>query len=668
MDQRVKAPPSAGPPIWVHDERSLAYSWLLVLLAAPIIIALLVWFRVLLRRRDELTRSRLRQDSGLVSYSYTGSSSAPKPGDRSSWPAKESRSTSYQLGNPASSTRGKFDAPVNFNVQNQSLKSLVNHTSLYLASLAWQQIFACCMALLMAVLNLLRARNLLACNLVIFPLMSGKLLNLFALTAFSVIRLAKLVNMRRYANKPPSYCSSSTNDDMRSSSNRVTSDTNSSTYNSSSVGQDELSTRDLACQQEARLCESTTTHRLIVSDANSAKRARASRRSCTTTKTKTARPASSNRWQICQSWMLILLSVGLAAVYLYLRLMNMVLVEGGSGGEQAVQAPDNKTSAVHLRDTWQISHGQVTTGYYSAEPSQLVSQSGRASKPGYLRQLANQYELESFMRLLLSRQFVTSRFTCTLAAANYVPAARISAMLLYASLMLIVLMASMASQCLSRAVLRHFVPNSGGGGGGLGSWQARAADLGGFWLAGSQESGASAAYPREPRRRRATGARLLGHHTAPPVGLTSTCSSSCSRCSDEFRPASQPQFRAGRLALVGGAASIASLSSFGAASTEAARSAGWKDVELGADKASLATSNSSTRAAHKLNQETHQASTDKVRPTGAPPWSAASVSQPDLSTTFGWLMYAELRRDLKLSQSVILFGQLLDHAPVLVSS
>lgn len=672
MEQRVAPLPSAGLPIWLHDERILAYSWLLVLLAAPIIIALLVWFRVLLKRRHELTRSRLCQDR-LVSASAFGSTCGSSKADQWSWPAKEcaasstasSSSSTNQQPSPLYS-RSKCETPAQctLKLHKQSLKSLVNHTSLYLASLAWQQIFACCMALLMAVLNLLRARNLLACNLVIFPLISGKLLSLFSLSAFAVLRLTKLVSIRRGVNKRSCHCCSSASASKRRSSRQVVisstggTSTSNGSSNSTSGAQDELSSREAACQQEARLCESTTTHRLISTDANPARRARPGRRAAPSSPTVTSPTAS--RWQMCQSWLLILLSVGLAAVYLYLRLMNMVLVEAN---EQLAHS-DNKNSTSHLRDTWQFSadassRPSQVTGYYSADGlmGAQSSVSRVASKPGYLRQLASQYELESFMRLLLSRQFVTSRFTCTLAAANYVPAARISAMLLYASLMLVVLAASLASQLLSRTILRHFVPADDGQGRVQTSGQSAS-----FWPAGDSCGRAAelARWPA-PRRRRVSAKRVLASQLGP--GLSSTCSTTCSHCSDasELRPASQPQFRVARLALANGAASMGSLSSLGASNSEPGRSARWNDVELGCDKSSSAgTSNEDTAKALQESQ---------ARPTtGASLWSSPSVSQQDLCNTFGWLMYAELRRDLKLSQSVILFGQLLDHAPILVST
>lgn len=594
-----------GPPI----ERFLTYSWLLVLLAAPIIIALLIWFRVLLNRRNELTANRsnqLKQERLVTSYCNANPILMSSQRRTSQQAQHQDQDRSPRLG----SKECKIPALCSLVLQDKLLNSLVTHTSLYLASMASQQIFACFLAVSMAILNLLKARNLLACNLIIFLLMSGKLLALFSLTTFSLFRSLKVLNLRRGVMTKGCPCTSS------SSSKSV----KSSSPSSSSVSQTSASVPG----EPSNFFGSATTCRLLADASRDGRRKSATR------------PRSTADWQVWQALLLILLSASLATVYLYLRLMNMM---AGSRGSQATTGhafgahpATNKTITARTTpgDTWPVSP-MYSTEYYSS--TQMTP-----SSASYLHQLVDQYELDSFIRLLFSASLVTERFCCTLAAANYVPAAKISAMLLYASLMLVILLASVLAQLWGREALRCLIPPRVGSTINLRS------------LVGSETALNQLRLSESRKRRHLMANQHLGRTSdwrvqSSSYNSTGTCSTTCSWCSSERTP----NQRGGGLTQlpVGGAATVASLSSLVLASSsqraEGAESAAEQDL-------------ASDRAGSSLKIDCSRMLTGAI-------WHNQTSS-----ASSDWLMYAELKRDLKLGQSLILFGQLLDHAPVLVSS
>jgi len=222
IDLSPEQQPSAG------NERALVYSWLLVLLVAPVIGVLLIWLLILLRRK-------LRQAHHLVSSMCSSLDEKPKvshsSGEKcnrreeavnepraqkqiaSQRSSARTRNTHYLLesssaisssstssSGPSSSDEvsGNEEARKHRVILTQlyCLRSLVNHTNLYLLTLTYQEIIGCLVAFTIAILNIVRMRNLFCCNLVIFILVASKLLNLLTLTTFSLTKLIKLFRFK----------------------------------------------------------------------------------------------------------------------------------------------------------------------------------------------------------------------------------------------------------------------------------------------------------------------------------------------------------------------------------------------------------------------------------------------------------------------------------------
>lgn len=76
-----------------------------------------------------------------------------------------------------------------------SFNSLVDYTNNFLITLASQQILACSVIILIAILNIIRTRNLFCCNSIVFLFIVIKLAQLFSLTTFACVKLVKLINL-----------------------------------------------------------------------------------------------------------------------------------------------------------------------------------------------------------------------------------------------------------------------------------------------------------------------------------------------------------------------------------------------------------------------------------------------------------------------------------------
>lgn len=77
------------------------------------------------------------------------------------------------------------------------LADLITHTDQYLVLLTYQEILTCLVAFLIAILNVVRMRNLFSCNLVMFALTSLKILTLLTLTSFGLTKLSNLIAFGR---------------------------------------------------------------------------------------------------------------------------------------------------------------------------------------------------------------------------------------------------------------------------------------------------------------------------------------------------------------------------------------------------------------------------------------------------------------------------------------
>lgn len=147
----------------------------------------------------------LESSSSGTSTSSTSSTSTNGGGSPAASPSD------FNLGQPTTTT-ATLNTPISspgeqlrLNHKNSSdllsldpLRSLLDHMHLYLLTLTYQEIIACMVAFTIAILNIVRMRNLFCCNLIIFILITSKLFNLLTLTTFSLTKLIKLFNLKIY--------------------------------------------------------------------------------------------------------------------------------------------------------------------------------------------------------------------------------------------------------------------------------------------------------------------------------------------------------------------------------------------------------------------------------------------------------------------------------------
>lgn len=498
---------AAGQQQQQHRYQPLSYSWLLVLFVAPVIIVLLVCLLVLLRRRlvqsrhlvssfgcsealIEDSRENLEQSSSLRAshehnqrqQSQRRPSSSPCKTSSSKLKSQRPTNAHYLLecsssgsstssSNCTSTSTGGCSPPLSgsgrqqdaatttstisaqtsdccqampawqrrqFDRSAETMRSLLDHMGLFLLTLTCQEIFGCLVALTIAILNVIRMRNLFCCNLVIFALITSRLLNLLTLTTFSLTKLIKLFKLQVTCS--PLTTAALTISPISSPSREA----------AILVGAEMA--RKKACQKRACQLEQAS---------------RGSRE-----------PVA------CRLLLLLLLSAFLALVFLYLRLSpprgSLIVFNGDQG------APNRNRSA--LNADWSIAiypsstTTEASTRYTSGpdeqaaprlagsglsespadkasqqqQPNYLASWSARFQQSSSLRHLLDQYELQNFLNLLLDTHLQTSRFTCTLAASNYAPVAKVAMLAIYAVLMIAIVIAGMAIQRVGRKRLNQF--------------------------------------------------------------------------------------------------------------------------------------------------------------------------------------------------------------------
>jgi len=82
-------------------------------------------------------------------------------------------------------------------MRRELVDKLVEHQNNFLINFTGQQIFTCFVVFFLAILNILRMRNLFSCNLIILLLISSKLLSLLAVFLFVLIKFIKLLGLAK---------------------------------------------------------------------------------------------------------------------------------------------------------------------------------------------------------------------------------------------------------------------------------------------------------------------------------------------------------------------------------------------------------------------------------------------------------------------------------------
>lgn len=481
-------------------------SWQLILFVAPTTIVLLVWFLNLLsRRRKQLIISSLGKHRNLV----LASSSSPNPKNSvdlnnqqhqhlltSSLSSKSSGSSTIDSARSNSSSTGDRDLSF-VQLHSNSLEVLLGQTDQMLLAQTYQEIVACLVAFMVAILNVVRMRNLFCCNLVLFLLVSSKLLSLLSLALFSTTKLFGLIRFQpstillgRCKREQSSEISS-----RKIHSNQTSSSMGSNSSSSQHHGRGSDVNTTTICRLIDKSDRGQSGSRLHHKQENHRSRARHSSSLGFRFQPSSHRPESKSRLQnlpinhielkrsrlkfSLSAVLLALVSSLLALICIYLRLMSndptsqsqiqafLPPSNGNSNRSQASDSidwqlfsiyPTSSTTEASLRYSSDSDGRPDTT---TAPPdsttssSQAISWPSRLQPAARLKQLAEYYELSAFFNILLDTRTQTSRFICTLSSGFYSPTAKLYNFIIYSALTSLLIINLLVMQQLGNKKLRE---------------------------------------------------------------------------------------------------------------------------------------------------------------------------------------------------------------------
>lgn len=338
---------------------------------------------------------------------------------------------------------------------NKSILSLIDHMFLYLNTITYLEIFACLIAFLLAILNIIRMRSLFCCNLIIFLLLTSKFLNLVTLTTFSVTKLFKLLQLRPIRLSPlgPNHGLEA---EKRPRERHHQ--------------QQAESARHQRCSLPTAVNmanNSATISRLIVKQQDQVSRRKAIQH----------QQQQSGETIYLKLVLLVSISASLALICLYSRLMPIDGELFASGQlrtlNRSLADPDHWSITIYPTTTSTSSTTEASTRYTSLGGAASEQQEASAwaslksfQATSHLKQLIDSYELAAFANILFDTQLQSSRFSCTLigqqqqliggAGSRSNQSARFYVMFLYMTLMLFILMLSILIQKLGHNKLESF--------------------------------------------------------------------------------------------------------------------------------------------------------------------------------------------------------------------
>lgn len=382
-----------------------APSWILILFVAPTIFVILVWLVGLLR---QCQRQRQRKPTSLLIS------------------CQHPSLVKHKHNQDQSKIVPSCKTDVTSNTEHMWLIAFGQQTQHYLLALVYQEMVTCLICFSLAILNLIQVRNLFCCNSILFILLANKLLFLFSLSSYAISKLLHLLAA------PATLWLAPLALDKSAPGNRE-----------ASSGQ-RAKLQLQPPQGPQRLDASATISRLIERGGDDGGEPSDLPASKAATSGKPARLGLAWLALISCVGALACLYLRWMSADMVVVVVGNSQQTATTSAASANHSAHLRSIYTPAKGTTTTTTTEASARYVSDLPMLETSPSsalwpatqqaatGASSK---LRQLADKYELElSFLRLLADTRLQTSRFACNLSPANFGLVARYTLLAVYGSL------------------------------------------------------------------------------------------------------------------------------------------------------------------------------------------------------------------------------------------